>query len=51
MSDYQMGVIESQFADIIWENEPMSSAELVRRSEEKLKWKIHYLHRFEAAGA
>ena len=39
MSDYQMGVIETQFADIIWDNEPMSSAELVRRSEEKLNWK------------
>lgn len=39
MSDYQMGVIESQFADIIWDNQPMSSAELVRRSEELLKWK------------
>lgn len=39
MSDYQMGAIESQFADIIWESEPLSSAELVRRSEERLKWK------------
>ncbi len=39
MSDYQMGAIESRFADIIWQNEPMSSAELVRRSEEVLKWK------------
>ncbi len=39
MSDYQMGAIESRFADIIWENEPISSAELSRRSEELLKWK------------
>ena len=23
MNDYQMGAIESRFADIIWENEPM----------------------------
>ncbi|MBR7132884.1 MAG: BlaI/MecI/CopY family transcriptional regulator [Clostridia bacterium] len=39
MSDYQMGVIESRFADIIWENEPLSSAELCKKSEELLKWK------------
>lgn len=39
MNDYQMGVIESKFADIIWENEPISSAELVKRSEDMLKWK------------
>ena len=39
MNDYQMGAIESRFADIIWENEPISSTELARRSEELLKWK------------
>ena len=39
MSDYQMGAVESRFADIIWENEPISSAELTRRSQELLKWK------------
>ncbi len=39
MSDYQMGAVESRFADIIWENEPLSSAQLVKKSEEKLNWK------------
>lgn len=39
MSDYQMGAIESRFADIIWENEPISSTELAKRSEELLTWK------------
>ena len=39
MNDYQMGAVESKFADIIWENEPLSSAELVKRSEQLLKWK------------
>lgn len=39
MSDYQMGAVESKFADIIWENEPISSTELSKRSEELLKWK------------
>ena len=39
MSDYQMGVVESKFADMIWENEPISSTELAKRSEEIFKWK------------
>lgn len=39
MNEYQMGAVESRFADIIWENEPLTSAELVKRSEEALKWK------------
>lgn len=39
MNDYQMGAVESQFADIIWENEPISSTELARRSETLLSWK------------
>ena len=39
MNDYQMGAIESRFADIIWENEPISSTELSKRSEELLSWK------------
>ena len=37
--DYTMGVIESRFADIIWDNEPISSTELSKRSEEILGWK------------
>ena len=39
MSDYQLGVAESRFAEIIWEKEPLSSGELVKLSEEKLGWK------------
>lgn len=39
MADLQLGVIESRFADIIWENEPISSPRIVRLAEEKLKWK------------
>lgn len=39
MLDVQLGTIESKFADIIWENEPISSAELARRSGELLGWK------------
>ena len=39
MGDLQMGAIESKFADIIWESEPISTAELVRRSEAAFRWK------------
>ena len=39
MNEIQLGVIESKFADIIWENEPISSSALVKLSEEKLTWK------------
>lgn len=39
MKEYQLGAVESRFADIIWENEPISSAELAKRSEELISWK------------
>ena len=39
MTDITMGVNESKFADIIWTNEPLSSSELARKSEEVLGWK------------
>ncbi len=39
MPDLTMGVIESRFADLIWENEPVSSTELWKKSEAVLGWK------------
>ena len=39
MKEFQMGAIESRFADIIWENEPISSGELVKICEKELAWK------------
>ncbi|HZK26323.1 MAG TPA: BlaI/MecI/CopY family transcriptional regulator [Thermoclostridium sp.] len=39
MRRIQMGEIESKFADIIWEHEPISSADLAKHSRELLKWK------------
>ena len=39
MIDYNLGVIEARFADIIWENEPVPSGQLVKLAEEKLGWK------------
>jgi len=39
MSDYQMGLVESKFADMIWEKEPISSTELAKISEAAFQWK------------
>ena len=39
MADYQMGTIKKQFAEIIWQNEPISTKALVKKSEERFKWK------------
>ena len=39
MNDIQLGAVESKFADIIWQNEPLTSSELAKKSEETLKWK------------
>ena len=39
MSDWKLGAVESRFADLIWQGEPMSSTQLVRRAEEALGWK------------
>lgn len=39
MSELQMGVIESRFADIIWLNEPVATTELVKLSQQELNWK------------
>lgn len=39
IKDTKLGVVETQFADIIWEHEPLTSGELVKLCEEKLEWK------------
>lgn len=39
MSDLQLGAVESRFADIIWENEPISSAQLAQHAAVQLNWK------------
>lgn len=39
MEDLRLGAIEARFADIIWENEPLSSGKLVKLCEEELGWK------------
>lgn len=39
MAEYKLGEVESIFADIIWNNEPLSSRRLAQLAEERLNWK------------
>lgn len=39
MEEMKLGLVESKFADIIWQNEPLSSRELVKLCQENLEWK------------
>lgn len=39
MGDIKLGVIEAKFADMIWQNEPVSSSQLVRLAQDALSWK------------
>ena len=39
MDDKKLGFVESKFADIIWQHEPISSGELVKHCETELHWK------------
>ena len=39
MDETKLGLVESRFADIIWQNEPLTSGELVRLCENELGWK------------
>ena len=44
MAEIQLGAVESRFADIIWEREPVTSAELTQLAAEKLAWKRTTTH-------
>lgn len=39
MGEWNLGAIESRFADIIWRREPLTSTQLVKLAEEALGWK------------
>lgn len=39
MAQYKLGEIESAFADLIWDNEPLTSGRLVELCGETLDWK------------
>lgn len=39
MKEYRLGALESRFADIVWENAPVSTSVLVKLCEEEFNWK------------
>lgn len=39
MAEMRMGTAEAKFADIIWENEPISSGDLAKLGNKKFEWK------------
>lgn len=39
MEEMKLGAVESRFADIIWENQPLTTKELVKICENELNWK------------
>ena len=39
MSDMKLGMVDAKFADIIWENHPLTTKQLVQLCEKELNWK------------
>ena len=39
MAKYNLGAMESRFADIVWENEPVTTTELIALCSKELDWK------------
>ena len=39
MNDMKLGLVESKFADIVWQSEPLSSRTLVELCQHELGWK------------
>ena len=39
MEEHKLGAMETKFAELIWENEPISSGKLVKLCEKELTWK------------
>ena len=39
MTQYKLGEVESAFADLIWDNEPLTSGRLVELCADRLDWK------------
>jgi len=39
LNDYKLGAMETKFAELMWDNEPISSGELVKLCEKELSWK------------
>lgn len=39
MVEYKLGVMETKFAELIWDNEPITSGDLVKLCAQELEWK------------
>ena len=39
MIDIELGAVQERFADIVWDNEPIASGDLVKICEKQLNWK------------
>ena len=39
MKEMRMGIIESKFADLIWQHEPITTSELIKLCESQFDWK------------
>lgn len=39
MKSIELAAVQERFADIVWENEPIASGDLVQICEKKLNWK------------
>ena len=39
MEEYRLGPVETRFAELIWQHEPLTSGELVRLCQKELGWK------------
>ncbi len=39
MANFELGAVQERFADIVWENEPIGSGDLVKVCEKQLGWK------------
>jgi len=39
MGDMKLGAVESRFAEIVWENEPVTTNQLIKICADELKWK------------
>lgn len=44
MAEIQLGVVESRFADLIWQNEPVTSTQLVKLGNQEMDWKRTTVH-------
>lgn len=39
MKNIELAVVQERFADVVWENEPIASGDLVKVCEKELNWK------------